>query len=109
MNNLVGGSENSARSTIAADYKMESGGRVRILSSSKKFARFTEPHPTNVSYDYFLKQKCAVSFRVVSPYQKYDLAITLCQHPKTIIDLEKDVSIHCFVVSRPDEISQSNF
>lgn len=50
IDELVCGSENS---TAAADSKMESGGRVRILSSSKKFARFAEPHPTNVSHDYW--------------------------------------------------------
>lgn len=58
MNFFVDGSETVSRSTAAAaDYKMESAGTVRILSSPMKPARCTEPHLINVPDDSFLKQK----------------------------------------------------
>lgn len=59
MNFFVDGSETVSCSftAAAADYKMESAGTVRILSSPKKPARCTEPHLINVPDDSFLKQK----------------------------------------------------
>lgn len=54
---------------------MEFGGRVRILSSSKKLARFAKPHPTNVSYGYFWSRN-VLSASGLFPHTK----IQSCHH-----------------------------